>query len=97
MLLRVSVLVLALAAAAPALAQDPMSHVADVGGAAGGHAGHRGAMKACQSDRQTYCGSVEKGGGRVMQCMKQHASQLSPGCKSALQTMRAERQAAKGK
>jgi hypothetical protein len=98
MLLRVAAFALALASAAPALAQDPMSHVSDVGGApAGGHGGHRGAMKACQADRQTYCAGVEKGGGRIMQCMKQHASQLSAGCKSALQEMRAERQASKGK
>ena len=100
MSLRLAVFALALATATPVIAapaQDPMSKVADPGGGGTGRGGHHGAMKACAADRQTYCGNVEKGGGRVMQCMKQHASQLSAGCKSALQEMRAERKAAKGK
>jgi hypothetical protein len=98
MFLRVAAFALTLAIAAPALAQDPMAHVADApakaGARAGGHGGH-GAMKACRPDREKYCAGVEKGGGRVMACMKEHAAELSPGCKSALQTMRAERQSKK--
>ena len=100
MSLRFAVFALALASATPVLAApaaDPMSKVADVGGAgAGMRGGHHGAMKACAADRQPYCGNVEKCGGRIMQCMKEHAGQLSAGCKSALQGMRAERKAAKG-
>lgn len=97
MSLRIVVLALALASSVPALAaqasSSPMAGVTDVGAAprAGGH----GAMKACKSDRQKYCAGVEKGGGRVMACMKQHAADLSPGCKSAIQARRAERKAAK--
>jgi hypothetical protein len=95
MFLRVAAFALALAAAAPALAQDPMAHVADAPATAGGRAGGHGAMKACKADHDKYCAGVEKGGGRIMACMKEHADKLSPGCKSALQTMRAERQAGK--
>jgi hypothetical protein len=97
MFLRVAVFALALASAAPALAQDPMANVADAPAKAGARAGGQGggAMKACQPDRQKYCAGVEKGGGRIMACMKEHAAQLSPGCKSALQAMRAERQSNK--
>jgi hypothetical protein len=96
MSLRVATFALVLAFAAPALAQAPMANVADVSGApAGGHGGGHGAMKACKADHEKYCADVEKGGGRVMKCMKDHASQLSSGCKSALQTMRAQRQAGK--
>jgi hypothetical protein len=91
MSLRAATFALALAAAAPALAQAPMANVTDVGG--GG--GRGGAMKACRADHEKYCADVEKGGGRVMKCMREHAGQLSPGCKSALQSMRAARQAGK--
>lgn len=93
---RIVVLALALASAAPALAgtassPDPMAKVADVGGGPSGGQGGRGAMKACRADRETYCAGVEKGGGRIVQCMKQHAAELTPGCKQALQSMRAAR------
>ena len=95
MILRVAAFALALAIAAPALAQDPMAKVADAPAKAGARAGRHGAMKACKPDREKYCAGVEKGGGRVMACMKEHAAQLSPGCKSAIQTMRAAKQANK--
>jgi hypothetical protein len=96
MFLRVAAFALTLAVAAPALAQSPMANVADApakAARAGGHGG--GAMKACKPDRDKYCAGIEKGGGRVMACMKEHAAELSPGCKSALQAMRAARQAGK--
>ena len=90
MSLRVIVFALAVATAAPAFAQSSAtSAIPDVGGAGGG--GRGGAMKACAADRQTFCADVEKGGGRVMKCMKEHADKLAPACKEALATMRAER------
>jgi hypothetical protein len=95
MILRVAAFALTLAVAAPALAQNPMAGVADAPAKAGVRAGGHGAMKACKPDRDKYCAGIEKGGGRVMACMKEHAAELSPGCKSALQTMRAARQANK--
>jgi hypothetical protein len=35
----------------------------------------------------TYCAKVEAGEGRVAQCLKNHASDLSPGCDQALTTV----------
>jgi hypothetical protein len=76
---------------APAFAQTAATKaIPDVAGAGGG--GHGGAMKACKADRQTYCADIEKGGGRVMKCMKEHADKLSPSCKDALAAIKAERQ-----
>lgn len=95
MILRVAAFALTLAVAAPALAQPPMANVADAPAKAGARGGGHGAMKACKADRAKYCAGVQKGGGRVMACMKDHAAELSTGCKSALQTMRASRQAGK--
>jgi hypothetical protein len=38
----------------------------------------------CRSELQTHCASVEVGEGRVAQCLKDHANELSPGCDRAL-------------
>ena len=87
MSLRAIAFALAVATAAPAFAQsDATKAVPDVGGG-----GRGGAMKACKADRQTYCADVEKGGGRVMACMKDHADKLSAPCREALMAARAER------
>ena len=41
--------------------------------------------QSCQSDRKALCGTIEKGGGRIAECMKANADKLSPGCRQALQ------------
>jgi hypothetical protein len=38
----------------------------------------------CRSELETHCTGVEVGEGRVAQCLKDHASELSPGCNQAL-------------
>jgi hypothetical protein len=38
----------------------------------------------CRSELETHCASVEVGEGRVAQCLKDHAAELSPGCNQAL-------------
>jgi hypothetical protein len=38
----------------------------------------------CRAELQTHCANVEVGEGRVAQCLKDHASELSPGCGQAL-------------
>lgn len=40
-------------------------------------------QSACGSDVKALCSSVQPGGGRIRDCMKQHRSQLSPACKAA--------------
>ena len=38
----------------------------------------------CRTELETHCANVEVGEGRVAQCLKDHASELSPGCDQAL-------------
>ena len=38
----------------------------------------------CRAELQTHCANVEVGEGRVAQCLKDHASELGPGCNQAL-------------
>jgi hypothetical protein len=42
---------------------------------------------ACRTELDTYCANVEAGEGRVAQCLKDHASDLSPACDQALTTV----------
>jgi hypothetical protein len=39
---------------------------------------------ACRTELKTYCTGVEVGEGRVAECLKDHASELSPECDQAL-------------
>jgi len=41
------------------------------------------AKQACQPDVDKFCSGVAQGGGRIMQCLKQHESELSDACKAA--------------
>jgi cysteine rich repeat protein len=45
--------------------------------------GNSALQSACGSDIKALCGSVQPGGGRIRDCMKQHSSQLSAACKAA--------------
>ncbi|KHD90027.1 MAG: hypothetical protein OM95_00440 [Bdellovibrio sp. ArHS] len=51
----------------------------------------------CAKDRETLCGNVEHGGGKVAQCMKDNQDKLSPECKAhmekAKETMKEVREA----
>jgi Cysteine rich repeat len=38
----------------------------------------------CRLELETHCADVEVGEGRVAQCLKGHAAELSPGCDQAL-------------
>ena len=38
----------------------------------------------CRAELETHCANVEVGEGRVAQCLKDHAGELSPGCDQAL-------------
>ncbi|AYD01486.1 hypothetical protein NCHU2750_21010 [Neorhizobium sp. NCHU2750] len=43
-----------------------------------------GLMQACRGDFQAHCSGVAPGGGRIIECMRQHASELSAGCRAAI-------------
>jgi hypothetical protein len=40
----------------------------------------------CQPDIQKLCKDVKLGAGRIRDCLKEHAAQLSPGCKQMMDT-----------
>jgi hypothetical protein len=46
---------------------------------------------ACKTDVQTLCGSVQPGGGRIRDCMRQHRTELSATCKLAIADRMLER------
>lgn len=53
---------------------------------------------ACSADLKSLCASVEKGGGRKFNCLKDNEAKLQPGCKAVLgeiEKERAERKATK--
>jgi len=39
---------------------------------------------ACRADVEKLCKGVRPGGGRIASCLKQHESELSPGCREAI-------------
>lgn len=47
----------------------------------------QGPPAACDADLQRFCSDVQPGGGRVMQCLRQHGGELSPSCKDAIASM----------
>ncbi|WP_018701116.1 cysteine rich repeat-containing protein [Amorphus coralli] len=65
---------LATATAAMAQAQSPQISRAEM----------RTIAQACKADVQTLCAGVERGDGRIGQCLKDNAAQVSTPCKQAL-------------
>ena len=45
---------------------------------------------ACRADVQKLCKGVQPGGGRIVACLKQHESEVSPGCKEHIAEAREE-------
>lgn len=41
-------------------------------------------MQACGADIRTHCDKVQPGGGRVVQCLKEHRSAVSAACQAQL-------------
>lgn len=40
--------------------------------------------EACLADFQKFCANVQRGGGRIRQCMLDNADKLTPQCKDAM-------------
>jgi len=51
---------------------------------------------ACETEIQTHCSEGVDGGGRLLQCLRQHSAELSDGCKQSM-PRRARMQRAPGK
>ena len=75
-----------LACAALALAGSAAAQPGGEGGKGGGAV--RGA---CRADIEQLCAGVQRGGGRIMQCLREHQDGVSPDCKSAMAAARASR------
>jgi len=49
----------------------------------------------CADDMAKYCKDVQPGQGRIMNCMKEHENDLSPGCKAKVAEMGKNRREAR--
>lgn len=79
------------AARAPSAGSAPAAAAAPAAGAATGHplSAREEAMAVrskCSGDFHKLCSGVQLGGGRAAACLRQHASELTPACRSALMT-----------
>jgi hypothetical protein len=50
----------------------------------GEHSGAGPRSRPCRGDLQQFCADVQRGGGRILACLKEHEAQLSPACHDAL-------------
>lgn len=49
------------------------------------HAQDRKALReACTGDAKKHCASVQRGGGRIVQCLRDHNAELTPACRNGL-------------
>lgn len=39
---------------------------------------------ACEADYKKFCSNVEQGGGRILKCLSQHMSELTPECQKVV-------------
>jgi hypothetical protein len=52
--------------------------------AAGGRENFMRLKKACKADASRLCKQVRPGGGRILQCLREHDSELATGCREAV-------------
>ena len=62
-------------------------------GAAAAQPAAPGLREACGADVQKLCAGIQPGGGRILQCIKAHAADVSAGCKTAIAQAMAARKA----
>ena len=58
----------------------------------GGGGGGGGALAACRTDLQALCGSVERGGGKKVQCLVDNKAKASAECQAAITAVADKRQ-----
>lgn len=56
----------------------------------------RDAMKACEADLKTHCAGVERGDGRIAQCLRDNQDKLSEGCKKQMKAMASRKKEQRG-
>lgn len=47
--------------------------------------------QACKADSEKLCKGIQPGGGRILQCLKQHEGELSPACKEKMNQPKGKR------
>ena len=56
------------------------------------HAQDRKVLRAaCMGDAKKLCSDVQRGGGRILQCLRAHDAELAPACRDGLAAMKAAR------
>jgi hypothetical protein len=43
-----------------------------------------GILRICGPDTRVFCGGIPMGGGRLLRCLAENASNVSPSCRAAL-------------
>jgi hypothetical protein len=51
----------------------------------------------CKSDKEKFCGTVEKGKGRIIKCLMDHEGEVSAECKAKISERKAAREERKGR
>ena len=72
------------AGAAPAGGSTAAGSAAPEGAQAAGSEKAAKIKQSCASDAAALCAGIEKGGGRIMKCLKENEAKLSPACQSAV-------------
>jgi hypothetical protein len=49
-------------------------------------------VEACGNDIKQYCADVERGGGRILRCLRDNQSKLSASCKATFAELRSQRE-----
>ena len=43
---------------------------------------------ACMDDAKKFCAEVQRGGGRIVKCLRDHAADLAPTCRDGLASLK---------
>jgi hypothetical protein len=46
--------------------------------------------EACMGDAKKFCADVQRGGGRIVKCLRDHAGDLTPSCRDGLASLKAQ-------
>lgn len=70
-----------------ALAALPLLLATTAAAQGGASPAQRQAAQACRTDIRTHCANVERGGGRIIACLRENSEKLSPDCRQALSAL----------
>jgi hypothetical protein len=44
--------------------------------------------EACSDDARKFCAEVQRGGGRIVKCLRDHSAELAPPCRDGLASLK---------